>query len=140
MAWTYLTDPGADNLNAVRMLCGQTSSGDDVLIYDEEINWLVAQKASVYYAAAAACEALAVQYAQRQPTAEQVGQLSVTWGDRAKMLEDRAKTLRRQAALSGATPFLGGADAADRDARAADTGRVQPSFRVGQFDNPGVST
>ena len=59
MAWTYV-DPSASSRDAVRFWTGQTSSGDDVLLSDGEVDYCLTQQSSnVAMAAAFACEMLA---------------------------------------------------------------------------------
>jgi hypothetical protein len=136
VSWTYSGDPSNSNGDAVRFLCGQTSTADSVLITDEEITYLVAQTPSNEYAAAKACESLANQYAVRQSESETVGPFSAEWGDRSKKLLQLAKSLRAQAVLH-VTPFVGGSRVADRDSRVDDTDRVADQFTVGMMDEPG---
>ena len=136
MSWTYSGDPAASNTDAVRFLCGQNTTADDVLLLDEEIAYLIAQTPTVTYAAARACESLANQYAVRLAESEAVGPFSAEWGDRAKKLRDLATTLRMQGAFT-VTPFVGGSRVDDRDSRADDTDRVADQFTVGMMDEPG---
>lgn len=138
MSWTYTGDPASKNLDAVRFLVGQTSTSDDVLIYDEEVSYLIAQFGTVNFAAAAAAESLAAQYRQRAPEAETYGQTSLQWGDRAKKLDELAKNLRRRGMVLGVSPFIGGGSVADMDSRKADTDRPKERFTLGRFDDPGI--
>ena len=142
MAWSYTGDPAAVARDAVRFLVGQTSTGDDVLLADEELAYCIAQTNSNYAAAALAAETLAARYRQTMPDGETIGELSVTWGDRAARLDALALTLRRRVALKHATPFLGGQSAADRTSRQDATDLRQPAFRTEQFDDqsPEAST
>lgn len=140
MAWNYSGDPSAVARDAVRFLVGQTSTGDDVLLYDEEIAWAVSETQNSYYAAAMCAETLAGRYRQTGRVSEQIGNTSITWGERADKLDTLALRLRARAAVKNVTPFLGGQSVADRDTREADTDLRQPAFRVNQFDEPGTST
>jgi hypothetical protein len=136
VSWTYSGDPASSNTDAVRFLCGQTSTADSVLLADEELSYLIAQTPTVNYAAARACESLANQYATRLAEGEAVGPFSAEWGDRAQKLQQLAKALRTQAGFS-VTPFVGGSRVADRDSRVDDTDRVADQFTVGMMDEPG---
>ena len=140
MSWNYSGDPAAVARDAVRFLVGQTSTGDDVLVTDEEIAYAIAQTRSNYTAAAMCAEALAARYRTASMESESIGDTSVTWGDRAGRLEGLAATLRRQGALRSVTPFLGGQSVGDRDTRQADTDLRQPAFTVDQFDYTAAST
>lgn len=140
MSWSYGADPANSAGDAVRFLCGQTSTGDDVLLTDEEIAYLVAQYSDTRLAAAGACEALAKQYAARKPNAESLGGWSANWGDRAKSLLDQAGNLRKQVALKNVTAWVGGISQADMATYTSDSDRVTPSFSVGMHDNPGTAS
>ena len=139
MSWLYSGDPAAIARDAVRFLVGQTSTGDEVLLSDEEIAWAISETSNSYYAAALCAETLASRYRQTGPESETIGRLSVTWGDRATKFAAIARTLRAQGA-QGAVPFLGGQSVDARDTREADTDLRQPAFGTKQFDYPGMST
>lgn len=138
MSWNYSGDPADSSRDAVRFLCGQTSTGDPITLEDEEIAYAIAQTDGTYLAAALCCETLAARYRTIQPTAETIGDLSVTWGDRAKQLDAQAKALRHRSAIRAATPFLGGQSETDQEARQEDGDLRQPAFRPGRFDYPGI--
>ena len=138
--WTYTGDPAAISRDAVRFLVGQTSSGDEVLLADEEIAWILSEKGSNrYYAAALCADTLALRYRHAGPQSETIGDLSVTWGDRASEFVALGKTLRAHGNL-GVAPFLGGQSLDDQQERAADTDLRQPAFGTKQFDYSGGST
>ena len=136
--WNYNGDPATSSLDAVRFLVGQTSTGDDVLLYDEEIAWLLAQQPTTYYAASAAARRIAARIRMTKPQSESYGQTSLTWGDRAKQFDDLAKQLASEAGLVSARPFVGGASKADVQTRQQNTDRPPDQFTVGQFDEPGL--
>lgn len=133
-SWTYV-DPSATSKDAVRLLTGQTSSGDEVLLYDEEITYALNNRDTTDAAAAWCLEMLASRYATF-PASKQVGQLGITYHERANQLRKSAAVLRTAAALGSFTPFVGGTSVADKKARQQDTDRVTPAFERGQFDNP----
>lgn len=137
MTWTYTTQPSTVNRDAVRLLTGQTSSSDEVLLADEAITYALAQRDNVELAAAFCMDMLADRYATF-PASKQVGQLGITYAKRAEQLRDGARLLRRGNALSAFTPFVGGTSVADKQAREADTDRPAPMFERGQFDNVGA--
>lgn len=134
MTWTYLsTAPTSSGLSHVRLLVGDTSSGDQ-LLSDEEISGLLAQYTGVYYRAAAAAEAIASKFA-RYPD-RKLGQLSISQSQRPEWYLRMAARLRSQALDSGISPFAGGVSVASKDAYETDSDRVNPAFSVGMFDNP----
>ena len=137
--WSYSQDPDSGNLAVVRLLCGQTSTSDDVLLQDEEIDWIISQKPNNYHAAAAACDLLASRYSATQPKGQTYGKTKLDWGDRATELRKSAKTLREQANLEGVTPFVGGRSISDKRGVTADSDRVRPAFTIGMTDHPGTN-
>lgn len=141
MTWTYTSAPATDTTDAVRLLIGQTSSGDTILLADEPILWALTVANTTYDAAAMAAEMLAARYLTVGAESETIGDTSVDWGDRASKLQARAQQLRALAIRVSVTPFLGGQSLADRNTREADTDLRQPAFRSGRFDNlSGFST
>lgn len=138
MAWTYngpTTDAGT-----VRYLIGDVVAGSTSVAYptlsDAEVSYEVTAGATVNAAAANAARALAARYAV-EPEDKKVGDLSVSYGDRAASLLALAKTLDADANL-GAIPRAGGISIADKRAVEDDTDRVVPSFTRGMHDHPGV--
>lgn len=82
MAWTYTGDPANSDRDAIRFLIGDTDASDP-LLDDAEIDYLhAAAGASVYQGAHDACHALAAKFT-RMATSKSVGDLSVTFQDRA---------------------------------------------------------
>lgn len=123
-------------MDAVRFLTGQTSTQDDILVYDEEILYSLSQRNQNAYAAASlVCQSLAARFAA-QPEIESVGALGLTWGDRAQRMRERAIDLRGQIALAGVSPYAGGISIADQQADRQDSDVVQMPFRIGMDDNP----
>src|SRR5258708_12223714 len=102
-AWTYTFAPSSVPRDAVRMLTGQTSSVDDLLLYDQEITYCISQRPTVYGAASLGCEVLAGKYAA-YPERESIGSLGLTWGDRAKNFKAQAAGLRAAQAFAALTP------------------------------------
>lgn len=62
MSFTY-NDPSDSDLEAVRLLVGDTVEADH-LLEDEEIEFFLSQEPSVHYAASASCEAIASKVAR----------------------------------------------------------------------------
>ena len=138
MGWSYNSDPSASNLDVVRFLSGQTSTSDDVLLQDEEINWLISSKPNNFHAAAGACDMLAARYSATQPRGESYGKTRLDWSDRVVDLRKTAKSLRAQAGLEGVSPFVGGRSISDKRSVQNDTDRVKPAFTIGMTDHPGT--
>jgi hypothetical protein len=139
MTWTYSGDPASSTRDAVRFLAGQASTGDGVVVSDEEIAYLVTEEGSAYRAAAAVCERLANGYAGLAQT-RTVGRTSVTYAQRGQEYAARARDLRRRAALRDVQPYGGGTAVGDKQTVAADTSRVPTAFAVGMDDVGAAST
>lgn len=133
MAWTY--DPaqvGTDPLFQVRFLIQDTVSTRP-LCQDEELNFLIANEANVYMAAAAACDSLVARSAGVQ--SRRVGDLALTYDP--KFYRSLGATLRARG-MSHQLPSAGGLSVADKIAQASDSDAVRPSFVRGIDENPGA--
>lgn len=136
--WTYTlstTSPTLSSKDQVRLLTGQTSSQDQALLYDQEINWFLTQAGGVYFASAMAAEDLGTKYAALAMT-RKVGELAVGYGDRAAYYRAQAKMLRRQGMTRGVQVYVGGQLVAEQVSDNQDTSRTQPPFQIGMNDNP----
>lgn len=93
MAWSYSGDPSTSTKDAVRFLIGDTDP-DDPLLSDEEMQYVIqsAGSTSVYQAAHDACYHVAAMYA-RMATSKSVGDMSLSYSDRAKGYFDLANEL-----------------------------------------------
>lgn len=135
MTWSYSGNPASSTKDAVRFLIGDTDTNDQQ-VSDEEIAYLLGLTSDDPNAAAVrAARALASKYA-KYPSAKTVGDLSITYGERAKVFTDLAASLAEQAVLT-APPYLGGILVAEKEGRAADTSLEQPAFKRGAMDNVG---
>lgn len=127
--WSYTGNPTLRPLDQVRFLINDTDP-DSPKMNDAEIEWLLAQNGSAYYAGAAAAERLGASFTAQALTMKKVGDLSLSYdyASQAKAYGALAASLRSQAAvLSGGAPRAGGGT--DRD----------PIFEVGAFDFPGTA-
>jgi len=108
MAFTYGGDPSASDLAAIRFLIGDTDS-DDQLLQDSEINWIHSEAGnSVYQAAHDCCYTIASKFS-RLATSKSVGDLSLSYSDRAKAFFELAERLlelsyRREVPTPWASP------------------------------------
>lgn len=134
-SWTYSGDPAASTKDAVRHLLGDTDERDQKLS-DQEIEWEIAQGGAVRTIAARASKALAARYGAA-PSDKKIGDLSITYGQRADWFMGLAAELSEESAVY-AIPRAGGISQADKAAVEADTDRVAPSFSRGMFDHPEV--
>lgn len=139
VAWSYTRRPQDSSRDAVRMLSGQTSTSDTVLIYDPEIDFYLAESPNTYLAAAQVVDALASRY-ETLATRKTVGALTLDYANRATAMQDRARALRVQASLRIVTPFLGGQSKQAVVDLGLNSDQVLPSFTVGMDDNILVGT
>ena len=118
MAWTYSGNPAASDLDAVRFWI-QDTDVDDPLLQDAEINYLLALEGNVVLeAASSACDAVAASFS-RKATSKSVGDLSLSFADRASEYRMLAVALKGQAAKTNPPTPWANQDAmkstADRD-------------------------
>lgn len=113
MTFTY-TGPAAGSKDQVRFLIGDTNAAE-VLLSDEEIDWLVSTwlfKGTVYYVAAVAADNLAARFA-RETTIQSDGQtldLSALQTKYAALAES-LRAQHRDLLVGGADLHVGGVDA-----------------------------
>lgn len=138
MSWSYSGNPASSTLDKVRFLIGDTDSTDQQLS-NEEINAALADTADSPYAAAVICiEALVSRYSRL--VTKSIGDLSISYGDKAKNYRGLLGDLRRRATLQLCTPYAGGISVADKEIDEADSDVVQPFFKRGMHDDTGTDT
>ncbi len=134
MSFTWSNNPAGSNRDLMRMLLRDTSSSS-MKFSDEELAWYVANSASVWYAAAEACDTYAGKLAESG--SKTVGDLSITRavGD-YRMTAQRFRARGARAAI----PYAGGITVSDKDTETGDSDRVASAFRIGMHDEIGSST
>lgn len=99
MTWTYSGNPSSSSLDAVRFLCGDTDTANQ-LISNEEVAFLLSEwNSDTYLAAAFACDAIAGTFAAKADGSKSVGDLSIStqYGSQSRTYLERAASLRAQA-------------------------------------------
>ena len=142
MAWSYdptdlNTTTASGRLNTVRLLVGDTITLDQQ-VQNEEVNFALTENGNnVYYAGAWSARAIASKYSRKVNT-ELSGSLKADYSDLAKQYKTLADSLDYQGKTSGAAigVLAGGITVARTAAVRANTDRVKPAFRKGQFNNP----
>ena len=151
MSWSYspgfisLTGTTA-SLHKIRFAVGDTDSTRQQL-QDEEIFGILTWETSPMLAAAACCDGLAAKYSFQMNVID--ASLQVMAERRMAHYQNLADRLRRGGA--GDIPgdenitlidgiYVGGASIAGKQSFASDDDFVQPSFSLGQDDNPFVQT
>src|SRR5262245_57848038 len=134
MTWTY-TGP-VDDTGKVRLEIGDTDESDKQL-YNEEIAYQLMQRGSVLAAAAECARNIAAKYARQMNRT--IGPFKEEPAIRYEHYMGLAADLESRIATQGVAAFAGGISVSDKETRASDTDRAQPSFSRRLFDNPGAS-
>lgn len=143
MAWSYDptslgTTTAAEQLNAVRLLTGDTDTTDQQL-QDEEITFALSQSGSnIYTAGVWAANAIASKYS-RLVTTELDGALRAEYSDLASNYRNLAIQLREDGRRYSAGALgleAGGISISDINTARSNTDRPQPFARTDRFDNP----
>jgi len=134
MTWSYtIADLAASQKDQVRFLIGDTYSGDQQL-QDEEIEFAISQRATVWGAAAECCRNLAAKFARSVDCA--AGDTKNQYSQMAKGYSAKAAEFEAKAAMGGAgVPYAGGISVADKLAQEIDPDRVAPQFQIGMTDD-----
>jgi hypothetical protein len=134
VAWTYDTSQLASSkLMQVRYLVGDTRSTDQQ-VEDEEINFALTQRPTIYGAAATVCRSLSAQLSREADTVDK--DLRTTLSARATAYGRRAADYELKAATrGGAMPYAGGISIADKVTNELDIDRVPPQFTIDMDDN-----
>lgn len=133
-AQSYSGDPAVSTKDAVRFLIDDTGANDLWLLTDPEIAYVLTTFPDPRRAAASCARKISVKYAGRPD--KTVGDLSISWSQISTRYAAMADLLESEATLAGdLTPYAGGISVADMAAVEANSDRVTPSFKLGQFDN-----
>ena len=140
MTATYTNDPTNRPIDRVRLEIDDrdTIPETDALLTDEEIQYYIDSHKHILLAAAAAADQLAAKFAG-DPKTKKVGDLEIDYGTegRSATFAAVAKKLRSQAVKrAGAGLFAGGLSKAQKVTERTLPDKVQPSFTIGQDDNP----
>jgi hypothetical protein len=134
MTWTYNPATLATvPKDQVRLLIGDTLSTDQQL-QDEEILYLLTQRASVYGTAAECCRSLQAKFSRSVD--QQSGTNKNSYSQMAKAYGVKAVEFEAKAAATGAgMPYAGGISIADKLTQQLDPDRVPPQFQIGMDEN-----
>ena len=133
MAWSYSGDPTVSTKDEVRFLIGDTDTTDQQF-QDTEITYAITTYDTALGAAVYCCLALAAKYARYVDKA--VGDLRISFSQRVKQYRDLAAKYQAEAGSSDVQIYAGGQSVSDKQTEELDTDRVNPSFKIGQMDNP----
>lgn len=134
MAWTYsVADLATSPKDQVRLLIGDTLTTDQQL-QDEEIDYVLTTRGSLYGAAAECCRSLQAKFSRSVD--QSAGGSKTMFSQLAKAYGIKAAEFEGKAAMSGAgLPYAGGISVADKRNQQQNPDRVTPQFQVGMDDN-----
>lgn len=134
MSWTYdPTQLQTSSKMQVRYLVGDTIAADQQ-VQDEEINFVLTQRPSIYGAAAMVCRSLASRLSRQADTVDK--DLRTVLSARAKAYAARAVEYDTKATIrGGGKPYAGGLSISDKIQNEQDTDRVQPQYNISMDDN-----
>lgn len=134
MAWTYdLTQLATNKMTQVRYLVGDTLASDQQ-VQDEEINFALGQRPSVYGAAAVVCRSLASKLSRQADVVDK--DLRTALSSRAKAYAARAIEYDATAKIrGGGLPYAGGLSISDKLLNEQNPDRVQPQYTLSMDDN-----
>lgn len=136
MSWTYSGDPSSSTRDEVRFLIGDTDETDPQL-NDQEVEYLLAANGDNSQLAAASCaDAIASKYTRL--VNKSVGDLSISYGERAQKYTELAGKLKGDATIALAAPYCGGISVSDKEIDPDNSDQVRPHFKVGVHDNYGT--
>jgi hypothetical protein len=135
VTFSYSGNPNASPTDAVRFYTGDKDPGDP-LLQDEEIAFALTQYGDVFYAASAACDAIAAVFARK--VHKRVGTLDLDAQQQYEHYCDLAKELRARAVTSGLTVFAGGVFVTDHDTTEGDASLRKPFFRRDMDEDEGA--
>lgn len=134
MTWSYsVSDLLTNTKDQVRFLIGDTDTNDQQL-QDEEINYTLAIRSSVWGASAVCCDSIASKASRRADTT--TGELRTLYSGIAKAYFARAAMYESKSAeLGGALPFAGGITVSGKQLAELDPDRIPSNFNIGMTDN-----
>lgn len=131
---TYSGDPSISTRDKVRFWINDT--GPTTWEFsDQEIDYASTLYTNPVRAAAWLCSRLAAKYAAAVD--KSVGDLRISYSQRAKMYLEVQAQLLAQADSTNVTIYIGGVSKSDMASVDANSDRVKPPFSIKQFDIPG---
>jgi hypothetical protein len=134
VTWSYnIEDLATSTKDQVRLLIGDTLTTDQQL-QDEEINFAVSQRSSVWGAAAECCRSLAAKFGRSVDVT--AGSSKTSFSQVAKAYTAKALDFEAKAAMGGAgLPYAGGISISDKLRQEQNEDRVSPQFQIGMDDD-----
>ena len=134
MSWNYnIEDLSASQKDQVRFLIGDTNTNDQQL-QDEEIQFSLTIRASIWGAAATCCESISANLSRKADTT--TGELRTLYSSLSRAYHARSMAYEgKSVEMGGALPFAGGISIAQKILAETDLDRVQPAFNRNMTDN-----
>ena len=134
MAWNYnITELLTKPVFQARFLIGDTNENDHQL-EDEEIEFALTVRASIWGAAATCCESISANLSRKADTT--TGELRTLYSSLSRAYHARAGAYEQKSSeMGGALPFAGGISVAQKILAETDPDRVQPAFNRNLTDN-----
>lgn len=130
--FTYGGDPSNSDRDAVRFLVGDTIRAR-ALLDDKEVDYAILRKVNLHMAASCLAEHLEARFSREADIT--VGSVSKSLSKIAEAFGKLAKRLKSDA-CSSARPSFPATTIAGKQALEQDGTTENPSFAIGQFDNP----
>ena len=130
----------ATTTDQIRFLVQDTDVANSPFFQDAEIAWVYAEEGNIYFAAALLCGRLSAHFAQKADK-KSIDGFDVTYTKQADHYSLLQKELQakgekgKNISIGSISAFAGGISISDKDAREADTDRVQSSFKTKMDDN-----
>jgi hypothetical protein len=138
MTWTYsLSSLATSPKDQVRLAIGDTGApnpltGASQLMQDEEINFFLSLRSSIFGAAAECCRTLATQFAALADL--RAGDTEVKYSAVARAFLLRAEQFDLRSAMT-CLPYVGGISQVDKENYEDNPDLVNPQFALGMFDS-----
>jgi hypothetical protein len=132
-AWSYTNDPSASQEDAVRWLVGDTDPADPKLA-DGEVSFALTMEGNPTMAAARCAQALQAKYAAKIDKV--VGDLQVSFSQKAAAFGALAAELRSRGLQGGIRIKAGGTSVADKETLEANTDVTEPGFKRDMHKTP----
>lgn len=130
--WTYTADPSNVPLDRIRFLIGDTDPNDPIL-YDGEIESIIAEDGYGYEAASKAALAIAAKFARKMT--KSTGSLMRAWEQQYEHYMELADRLARQDRSEPVKPFASGWVVTEKANRELDADREELFGQKGGMDN-----
>lgn len=133
MTWTYSGNPNASQLDAIRLVIGDTDTNDQ-LLQDEEIQYMIDTYGASRHAASESARAIAAKYARLM--SRSIGGLSADFSAKYRQYLELADKLEASEELVPVGPFISGFSRSAKEAVETDPDREPIFGRKGGMDNP----